>query len=134
MKRKIAAEAAQRSPLFWWCIALAPALSFALIFGTAISVSGTGAMPLTGGELMVLLAVLFGIPLGMLLAWINRGHAMAAATFSALATVCLYWSIRAFWFDAPFTLNAAGFALLIPACMLGAHAFGLARKLISGRG
>jgi hypothetical protein len=102
------------------CLALAPAIFLGLAFAGAIAITQWFVPGTSGSEAMVMSAVLIGLAGGFIIAKLNAGYAIQSAVYSASFATLLYVSLRLFWFDAPMTLAAAGFVLIVPAALVGA--------------
>lgn len=103
-------------------LAIAPAVLLGLVFGGAIAITQWFAPGTSGSEAMVMAAVLIGVAGGVAVAKLNPSYGVQASVYSASFATLMYISLRLFWFDAPLTLAAAGFVLIIPSALVGAIA------------
>lgn len=101
-------------------LTLAPALFLALSFGGALAITQWFVPGTTGAEAMVMSAVLIGLAGGYLMAKLNPEYSIQSAVYAASFSTLLYVSLRLFWFDAPMSLAAAGYVLIVPAALVGA--------------
>lgn len=108
------------SPRLIISLALAPALFLALTFGGAIAITQWFAPGTSGSEAMVMAAVLIGVAGGFVIAKVNPSYALHSAVYSASFATLMYISLRVFWFEAPLSLAAAGFVLIVPSALVGA--------------
>lgn len=117
---------------FWWTVALAPLLSYALITASALGI-GISFFPGVPGVFMMTLA---GIPLAILIGFViaccNPTAVYAPAAFAGLVTVMLYWSVRWQLIGSEGWSLALSFILIWPCFLLGAHSmrllYGQAKK------
>lgn len=106
---------------FFLLVAIAPLLSYMLITLAAVGLGVSFMHGKPGVELMLLAGVPSGMLLGAVIAQFGGEYGRAAATFSGVVTVLLYWSIRWFVFDLDHWGQAAGFVLVAPCFFLGAY-------------
>ena len=106
---------------FFLLVGFAPLLSYMLITFAAVGLGVSFMHGKPGVELMLMAGVPSGLLLGAVIAMLGGEYGRAAATFSGLVTVLLYWSVRWFVFDMEQWGQAAGFILVAPCFFLGAY-------------
>lgn len=106
---------------FYLLVGIAPLISYMLITLAAIGLGVTVMRGTPGVELMIMAGVPSGLLLGAVVAMLGKQYGRAAATFTGLVTVLLYWSVRWFVFDVEQWGQAAGFILVAPCFFLGAY-------------
>ena len=101
-------------------LALAPGVLLASVFGGAMAITQWFVPGTPGSEALVMAAVLIGVAGGFLMAKLNPSYAIQSAVYAASFATLLYFSLRIFWLNAPLSLAAAGFVLIVPAALVGA--------------
>lgn len=106
---------------FFILVATAPLISYLLITLTAIGLGVSVLRGMPGVELMTIAGIPTGLLIGAAVALLAGEYGRAAATYSGVVTVMLYWSVRWFVFDVGAWGQAAGFVLVAPCFFLGAY-------------